>query len=66
MSKGIEKEEVEIEPVTANEKPVFAEQGMTEEYSGYLNVDLAHTSIVLEVYFSHFVQEQSDPETIIQ
>lgn len=30
MSKGIGKEEVEIGPLTANEKPAFAEQGMTE------------------------------------
>lgn len=33
MSKGLEKEEVEIGPVTANEKPAFAEQGMTEKRS---------------------------------
>lgn len=31
MSKGIEKKEVEIGPVTANEKPAFAEQAMTEK-----------------------------------
>lgn len=30
MSKGIEREEVEVGPVTTNEKPAFAEPGMTE------------------------------------
>lgn len=33
MSKGIEREEVEIGPATTNEKPAFAEQGTAEKRS---------------------------------
>lgn len=60
---------VEIRPVTANEKPAFAEQGMTEKGSpliGCLIMDLVHASVGPEIYCSHFVQKQSDPEKITQ
>lgn len=55
--------------MTANEKPALAEQGMPEKGStliGCLIVDLAHASKGPDVYFSHFVQKQSDPEKITQ
>lgn len=53
--------------MTANGKPAFAEQGMTEKGSpliGCLIMDLAHASVGPEIYYSHFMQKQSGPEKI--
>ena len=55
--------------MTANETPAFAEQGMSQKGSpliGCLIMDLAHASVGPEIYCSHFVQKQSDPEKITQ
>ena len=44
--------------MTANEKPAFAEQGLSQKGSpliGCLIMDLAHASVGPEIYCSHFV-----------